>query len=196
MAASKDLLKLDDILNDLAKLYQFRSLDDRVYGALTVSQWYSLRLLFFQGARTMGQLAANLGVRLSTMTGVIDQLERRGFVERVDHPEDRRSLRVELTAKGRKLYHAAHQAFLSHLEPLFEGLTPTARKGILDFLAVAVRVIQGWRANPRDVRHHGKSKSERRGLRRAARADHLRAVRVGDATAFDMGVPDPPAKGR
>src|SRR6266852_5580832 len=179
MAVMKDLLKLDDALNDLAKLYQFRSLDDRLYGALTVSQSYCLRFLFFQGARTMGELAANLDVRLSTMTGVIDQLEEKGLVERVDHPDDRRSLRVELTAKGRKRYQGAHDAFLSHLEPLFGGLTPAARQDILDFLGNAIRVIQGWRDNPRKVRRHGKKNQERGPLRRAGRTSNLQPVRFG-----------------
>lgn len=175
----KDLLKLDDTLNDLAKLYQFRSLDDRLYGALTVSQSYCLRILFFQGARTMGELAANLDVRLSTMTGVIDQLEEQDFVKRVDHPNDRRSLRVELTAKGRTLYKGAHEAFLSHLEPLIAGLAPSARQEILDFLDNAIRVIQGWRDNPRKVQRNGKKHPERGPRRRTGHRGDLRAVRVG-----------------
>ena len=156
---TKDLVRLADTLNALAKLYQFRSLDDRLYGALTVSQSYCLRILYFQGPRAMGELAADLDVRLSTMTGVIDQLEEKGLVERVDHPDDRRSLRVKLTARGRKLYHDAHDAFLSHLEPLLDGRTPAARRQILDFLADVIRVVQGWRENPRKVRRHGSKNS-------------------------------------
>src|SRR6185295_2610028 len=115
MAPTDDLRRLDDTLNALAKLYQFRSLDDHLYGALTVSQSYCLRILYFQGPRAMGELATELDVRLSTMTGIVDQLEARGLVERVDHPDDRRSLHVTLSTKGRTLYHGAHDAFLSHL---------------------------------------------------------------------------------
>jgi DNA-binding MarR family transcriptional regulator len=150
-----DLVRLADTLNTLATLYQFRGLDDRLYGALTVSQSYCLRLLFFHGPKTMGELAADLDVRLSTMTGVVDQLEERHLVERVDHPDDRRSLRVKLTAKGRKLYHDAHEAFLSHLEPLLQGRTPARRREILDFLSEVIAVVQGWRNNSRKVRRHG-----------------------------------------
>ena len=179
MAMLTDLRKLDDLLNDLAKLYQFRSPDDRLYGALTVSQSYCLRILFFQGARTMGELASDLDVRLSTMTGVIDQLEEKGLVERVDHPDDRRSLRVQLTAKGRPLYRGAHEAFLSHLEPLLDGRAADDRKLILAFLTDAIRVIQGWRDHPRKVRRHGPKNPERGTRQRAGRSGDLRAVRVG-----------------
>lgn len=150
-----DLQTLDSTLNDLAKLYQFRGLDDPLYGGLTVSQSYVLRRLYFDGARAMGELAADLDVRLSTMTGVIDQLEEKGLVQRVDHPDDRRSLQVQLTAKGRALYRGAHEAFLSHLEPLFVGRTAADRRQILAFLSDTIRVIQGWRDHPRKVRRHG-----------------------------------------
>jgi MarR family 2-MHQ and catechol resistance regulon transcriptional repressor len=159
MAMTQDLLRLADTLNDLATLYQFRSLDDRLYGALTVSQSYCLRILYFQGPRAMGELAADLDVRLSTMTGVIDQLEEKGLVERVDHPDDRRSLHVKLTAKGRTLYRGAHDAFLSHLKPLLEGRPPAVRQQLLEFLAEIIRAVQGWRDNPRKVRRNGKKNS-------------------------------------
>ena len=36
----------------------------------------------------------------SNITQLVDRLEREGFVRRVDDPEDRRSVRAELTAQG------------------------------------------------------------------------------------------------
>jgi DNA-binding MarR family transcriptional regulator len=166
MAASADLLELDELLNNLATLYQFRSLDDRTYGPLTVSHAYCLRILYFHGQRTMGELAAGLEVRLSTMTGIVDQLEQKGLVERIGHPHDRRSFRVGLTRKGRTLYQGAHDAFLSHLEPLLHGRTPAARRQILDFLGGAIGVVQGWRDNPKKVRRYGKTNPTRSRIRR------------------------------
>ena len=162
MAAPRDLLELDELLNQLATLYQFRSPDVRGYGALTVSQAYCLRILYFKGARTMGELAGELDVRLSTMTGIVDQLEGKRLVDRLDHPEDRRSLRVALSDQGRALYHAAHEAFLSHLAPLIDRRTPAARRQILDFLSHAIEAIRGWRDHPRKVRRHGQAHSQRR----------------------------------
>jgi len=178
VAVSRDLLALDELLNELAKLYQFRSLDDRMYDALTVSQSYCLRILYFQGPRAMGELATELDVRVSTMTGIVDQLEARGLVERVDHPDDRRSLHVTLSTKGRTLYHGAHDAFLSHLAPLLDGRTAAARREILDFLGGAIRVIQGWRKNPRKVSRHGTAHSGRDRVGRARDKNHLRPVRL------------------
>ena len=85
MARDPDVLALDDTLNTLAALYQFRGLDERTFDSLTVSQSYCLRMLYKGGPQPMGALAANLDVRLSTMTGIIDQLEKKDMVERVAH---------------------------------------------------------------------------------------------------------------
>jgi MarR family transcriptional regulator, 2-MHQ and catechol-resistance regulon repressor len=159
MTPSDDVLALADALNNMAKLYQFRSLDERLYGTLTVSQSYCLRVLYFQGPKMMSELAADLQVRLSTMTGVVDQLENKELVKRVDHPKDRRSLHVTLTSDGRKIYKAAHEAFLSHLEPLMEGRSQAERKKLLVFLADLTRALHGWMENPRKVRSNAKDNS-------------------------------------
>ncbi len=162
MDLNEDLSRLADVLNRIATLYQFRSLKKTLYGTLTVSQSYCLRILYFQGVRTMSELAAELQVRLSTITGVIDQLENKGLVERTDHPDDRRSLQVRLTSKGRNLYGAAHEAFLSHLRPSFGNRRRADREKVLSFLADVQESIRGWQENPGwKVKRHGKKNSQR-----------------------------------
>ena len=52
--------------------------------------------------RTPAELADAARVTRATMTGLIDTLERDGFVRRVPNPEDRRMLSVVLTAKAEK----------------------------------------------------------------------------------------------
>jgi DNA-binding MarR family transcriptional regulator len=151
-----DVLALDDTLNALAALYQFRGLDERTFDTLTVSQSYCLRMLYKGGPQSMGALAANLDVRLSTMTGIIDQLQKKDMVERAAHPTDRRSFHVKLTPYGRRRYRIAHEAFLDHLDPLVDGRSPAARQHILEFLSDLIRTIQDWRSDPRKVSRHGK----------------------------------------
>ena len=158
--ADTDLNQLANVLNEIATLYQFRDLNKRLYGMLTVSQSYCLRLLYFGGPHTMTELANELHVRLSTITGVVDQLEGKGLVARAAHPHDRRSLRVGLTPRGRNLYRAAHEAFLSHLEPLFDRRTPGDRAKALSFLAEAKEAIRGWQKSPRHkAKRHVKKNS-------------------------------------
>ncbi len=47
-------------------------------------------------------LAKHCGVSRAAMTGLLDGLEQDGYVERDDHPSDRRALMVKLTQKGQQ----------------------------------------------------------------------------------------------
>jgi MarR family transcriptional regulator, organic hydroperoxide resistance regulator len=62
-------------------------------------------------AVTVARLQAASGQRASTMTGVLDRLERRGFVERALNPEDRRSFTVVLTEAGVPVGRRIRQTF-------------------------------------------------------------------------------------
>lgn len=50
-----------------------------------------------EGPLTAGQIARLSGLSTGAVTGVIDRLERRGFVRRVRDPHDRRKVLVELS---------------------------------------------------------------------------------------------------
>ncbi|HEV7305987.1 MarR family transcriptional regulator [Ensifer sp.] len=69
------------------------------------------------------ELADRAGVTRATITGLIDGLERDGFVERRSDRNDRRKLAVLLTASGRKI---ADSLLLEHsawIASLFAGFT-------------------------------------------------------------------------
>jgi MarR family transcriptional regulator, organic hydroperoxide resistance regulator len=67
-------------------------------------------LACFAGAdtRTVRELVEATAQRPSTLTGVLDRLERRGLIERTANPADRRSVLVRLTPDGHT--HAARVA--------------------------------------------------------------------------------------
>ncbi|MGO8673834.1 MAG: MarR family winged helix-turn-helix transcriptional regulator [Capsulimonadaceae bacterium] len=48
------------------------------------------------------EIAMGLGVTPATVTGLLDGLERDGFVERRRHPQDRRALTIRLTDRSRR----------------------------------------------------------------------------------------------
>jgi len=70
------------------------------YG-LTGSELNALANLPAGKGRTVSGLAAAAGFRATTMTSVLDRLERRGLVTRRNAPGDRRAVLVELTASGK-----------------------------------------------------------------------------------------------
>jgi len=54
-----------------------------------------------------GKLAERLGLSSGAMTNRLDNLEGRGLIRRVDDPDDRRGVFVELTDEGKKLWDEA-----------------------------------------------------------------------------------------
>jgi DNA-binding MarR family transcriptional regulator len=52
---------------------------------------------------SIGELGERVSLDTSTLTGIIDRMERKGYVERRPNPDDRRSVLVFLTAKAREL---------------------------------------------------------------------------------------------
>ncbi len=59
-----------------------------------------LGILRDHGPLPPSELGERLIVTRATVTGVVDSLERRGFVRRAPNPSDRRSVLVEITPKG------------------------------------------------------------------------------------------------
>jgi DNA-binding MarR family transcriptional regulator len=64
---------------------------------------YRVLVLLEEGPRAMGDLAGSLGVTASTATRACDRLADKGLISRHADQTDRRSVRVQLTKRGRRL---------------------------------------------------------------------------------------------
>ncbi len=76
--------------------------EDKALG-LTGPRTSALSVIVFRGPLTMSALAEAEQVRRPTITRLIDGLERRGLVRRVNDPTDGRVQLVEATAAGKRL---------------------------------------------------------------------------------------------
>ncbi len=70
---------------------------------LTMSQFRVLVLLKMNARMKMAQLAACLKIHVSTATGLIDRLIKKGLVKRESSEEDRRVVLCSLTEAGQKI---------------------------------------------------------------------------------------------
>ncbi|HWE61624.1 MAG TPA: MarR family transcriptional regulator [Chloroflexota bacterium] len=91
---------------------------------LTVPQYRCLQIMIRTGEALTTQLARTLGVRPPSITGVIDGLVMHGLVERQQHPQDRRQIRLVLTAAGRAHIERCQQAITDELQRLLTPLDP------------------------------------------------------------------------
>jgi len=69
-----------------------------------------------------------------TLTGVVDRLETRGIVRRVNSSSDRRSTRVELTEAGAKLFDDVFPGVVARTKQVFDKLGDAERQTLEDGL--------------------------------------------------------------
>ena len=70
---------------------------------ITYPQYLVLNLLWAEDGQTVGSIARELSLELSTITPVLKRLEAAGFVTRVRNPENEREVITSLTLKGQDL---------------------------------------------------------------------------------------------
>ena len=84
---------------------------------------------------SMGELSRRLMVSNGNVTGVADRLAREGLVKRWSPPDDRRSSRLALTARGRKEFSAMAKAHHGWIEEMMAGLGANERDALMALLA-------------------------------------------------------------
>jgi DNA-binding MarR family transcriptional regulator len=79
---------------------------------LTFPRYEALMLLFYsrRGSLPLGKMGDRLQVHRTSVTNLIDGLERLGYVTRTDHPTDRRTTLAEITDAGRDAAERATRA--------------------------------------------------------------------------------------
>ena len=107
---------------------------------LTATEEKALDLLDRSGPLTAGELARRSALAPASVTGLIDRLERKGFVRRISNPSDRRSVLVEVDAE--RVFASMAPLFadwVRSLEELYAGYTDEQLETILHFLIEAAR---------------------------------------------------------
>jgi MarR family 2-MHQ and catechol resistance regulon transcriptional repressor len=91
---------------------------------LTESQFGVLEAVHHLGPLCQRELADKILKSAGNLTTVIDNLERRGLVERRRTPEDRRVAAIHLTSAGERLIRTLFPRHLAALVEVFAVLTP------------------------------------------------------------------------
>ena len=82
-----------------------------------------------RGALNVRELSAETGTRASTLTGVIDRLESRGYLTRELDASDRRSFRLPLTELGQAVSARVRAAVTDIERDALAGLSATQIAG-------------------------------------------------------------------
>ncbi len=124
MAASSETETFGFIVNDIARMIR-AEMDHRTAEAglgLTTGEGRVLFNVRRSGPIRQSALAERLGIEAMTLSGLIDRLEGKGYVERQPDPADRRAKLVSLTEAGANV--------VARIEPIAAGIRSDAAIGI------------------------------------------------------------------
>ena len=95
--------QLTDIMMDLQRRFLVNLSEELSQGSVSFPQFFLLTYLDKQEVITMSGIAAKMGHTTAAATGLVDRLEKLGYVQRAHAADDRRKVIVRITRKGSNL---------------------------------------------------------------------------------------------
>lgn len=104
---------------------------------ISIQELHLIELLGDDGPLMMRELSERLLVAVNTITNIVDNLEKKRYVERLRSTEDRRVIRVMLTQEGKTIY----QSFLKTHVHFCNQMLSSLNEDEQDILMVLMRKI-------------------------------------------------------
>ena len=108
----------------------------------SLSEVLALRELVEQPGMAQNDLAERLGLEKSTVSRLVAGMEQRGWVSRDRDPENRRYLRLTLTADGDETARGIGKRLQEHHRSVLGGLTQSELHALTVGLTALARVIE------------------------------------------------------
>lgn len=117
-----------------------REVDEKAMG-ITPARASALSVLVFGGARSLTELAAAERVTTATMSKLVTAMEGEGLLRRYPDVNDARAIRIEATAKGRRILERGRERRLDLLERLLADASEEDVSAVRRAASVVERAI-------------------------------------------------------
>ena len=107
---------------------------------LTFTQLRGLSVLARRQPLRMSDLAESLGMTPASASALIERMEQRRFVTRRSDAEDRRTVLVELSRRGKHILDVMERGSSDHFGRLIEKMTPEERDALATTLRAFLRI--------------------------------------------------------
>jgi len=138
----RDAAALYEVMTELLRVYQFRDRDRVGYHGLTITQCYVLDILIRRGALTLNGVAAAMGLDKSTLSRVVDGLERKHAVKRSVNPADGRSTLIAATPSGARRYRRVERDIVAENAKVLSGFTAAVRRQLVVLITALARAAR------------------------------------------------------
>lgn len=121
-------------IGQLVRRVYARFTDEALHDDPRVRDFVVLDTLADQDADSQHELAERLGINRTIMVGLIDRLERDGYVTRTRNPANRRSYVLSITPEGRAVRDELRRVVAERDASLTTALTPAERDRLIELL--------------------------------------------------------------
>lgn len=141
----KEAARLRRLLAELSRSAQLLEKSEVGCCGITLSQCHLLLEVFCRegnGETSSSDLAAVLGLDLSTVSRVVDGLVRQGLLKRDVNSLNRRRLSLALTEGGRGLVEMINRNMEAYTQAILKQIPPEKRPAVLESLGLLVEAMQ------------------------------------------------------
>ncbi|RXM57626.1 MarR family winged helix-turn-helix transcriptional regulator [Clostridium tetani] len=124
MSKSMNVLNelLVDTFNDILTIEQ-NALQSGEFRDLSVTEMHTIETIGMYTQKTMSEVANKLNITVGTLTTAINNLVKKGYVERSKSEKDRRIVYIQLTKRGKLAYRIHDKFHLDMIKETISGLT-------------------------------------------------------------------------
>jgi MarR family transcriptional regulator, organic hydroperoxide resistance regulator len=108
---------------------------------LTYNQYKTLLTVADRGEGTLGDLARELNVTMSSASQMVERLVGQGLLDRRQDADNRRQVRIRLTERGEELITELRQGILSEYRKLLARLPDEEQEDLVASLETIARIL-------------------------------------------------------
>ena len=109
---------------------------------VTMSQCSTILGIGKNGTMTMHALSEWMSLATSTMTRIVDNLVRDGYIARAQDPQDRRVVQVSLTEQGGQLFQAIMEIYHEYHRKIVESIPAGELHQVVESLTMLIEAIK------------------------------------------------------
>ncbi|KGG80794.1 MarR family winged helix-turn-helix transcriptional regulator [Caloranaerobacter azorensis] len=98
---------------------------------ITGPQFNALQYLIKEGDLTIGEISEKLALAYSTITDLVDRMEKNGLVVRVRDDKDRRVVRIKVLDKGFEILQKVLNRRIDYLEKMLSSFTEEEKSSLV-----------------------------------------------------------------
>ena len=118
---------------------------------LTVPQFRTLAFIHRNEGASLTEVAGHMGLKLPTMSKMVNDLFNKGLLQREEQSTDRRRVKLVATPQGVKIMKACRQGTLEYLSTQLKVVNPANREVIVEAMK-HLRLVFKEASKPSEVK--------------------------------------------